>query len=169
MYAVNYLPTRDMTRSLTGCCPPFDPSEWDGQIFTFNNKPFLKFSTRSIFHIPLNMSSMMLKAMAKVEKAGATSPDYLMLSEEVSPWKAQHYLAVTKEVPGTEMTRLSGTFLAKVFEGPYKNMRDWHKQLISYVESKGKMPVKTYFNYTMCPNCAKAYGRNYVVGFEQVA
>lgn len=168
MYAVNYLPARDMANSRTGCCPPFDPSEWDGQTFTFEQKPFLKFSTRSIFHVPLNMNSMMLKTMARAEEAGAISPDGLMLSDEVSSWKAEHYLAVTKDVPGAEMVRLSGTYLAKVFEGPYKNMRHWHAELIAYVKSKGKVPVKTYFNYTMCPKCAKAYGHNYVVGFEQI-
>lgn len=168
MYAVNHLPLRDMAKSTTGCCPPFDPAEWDDQTFSFDHKPFLKFTTRSIFHIPLNMNSMMLKTMAQVEEAGATSPDNLMLSYEASPWKAEHYLAVTKDVPDAKMVRLSGTYLAKVFEGPYKNMRDWYQQLMAYVKSKGKKPVKTYFNYTMCPKCAKAYGKNYVVGFVQV-
>lgn len=169
MYAINSLPIRDMSKSLTGCCPPFDPAEWDGQTFTFDKKPFLKFSTRSVLHIPLNMNSKMMTIMAQVEEAGATSPDYLMLSDEVSPWKAEHYLAVTRPVPGAEMVELSGSYLAKVFEGPYKNMRNWYTELIEYVKSQGKTPVKTYFNYTMCPNCSKAYGHNYVVGFEQVA
>jgi hypothetical protein len=66
------------------------------------------------------------------------------------------------------MVRLSGTYLTKVFEGPYKEMRNWYQELIDYAKSQGKTPVKTYFNYTMCPNCAKVYGHNYVVGFEQV-
>lgn len=169
MYAINYLPVRDMAKSITGCCPPFDPADWDGQTFTFAQKRFMKFSTRSVFHVPLNMQSAMLKAMAKVEDADAASPDYLMLSDEVSPWKADHYLAVTKDIPDAEMIRLSGTYLAKVFDGPFRNMRSWHDELIEYVKSKGKKPVKTYFNYTMCPKCAKAYGHNYVVGFEKIA
>lgn len=169
MYAANYLPSRDMAKSITGCCPPFDPADWDGMTFTFEQKPFVKFTTRSIFHIPLNMSTKMLETMALVEEEGATSPDYLMLSDEVSPWKAEHYLAVTKDIEGANMVRLSGTYVAKVFEGPFKNMRKWYGELISFVKSKGKKPIKTYFNYTMCPKCAKAYGHNYVVGFEQIA
>jgi hypothetical protein len=158
-----------MSKSITGCCPPFDPAKWDEQTFKFDDKLFLKFRTRSFLHIPLNMNSAMIKAMAKVEEAGATNhQEYFMLSDEASPWHTEHYLSVTKQVPDAEMVRLSGTYLAKVFEGPYKNMRSWYEQLVDYVKSKGKKPVKTYFSYTMCPACAKAYGKNYVVGFEQV-
>lgn len=168
MYAVNQLPLRDMARSKTGCCPPFDPAEWDGQIFEFKDKRFLKFTTRSLFHIPLNMSSKMKKEMAKVEKAGATSSDYLMLSDEVSPWKAEHLLAVTKEVPGENIVKLNGRFLAKVFEGDYREMGSWYEQLIQFVKDSGQTSDKTYFNYTVCPGCAKAYGKNYVVGFARL-
>ena len=169
MYAVNYLPMRDMKKSITGCCPPFDPAEWDGQTFTFDRKLFLKFPTRSLFHVPVGMNYKMRAIMARVEEVGATSPDHLMLSEEVSSWKSEQYLAVTKEVPGEEMVLLSGTYVTKVFEGPFKDIHTWYDELIAYVKGLGKTPIKTYFNYTMCPNCAKAYGHNYVVGFEQVA
>lgn len=168
MYAINYVPARDMAKSITGCCPPFDPAEWEGQTFVFNDKSFMKFKTRSLFHIPLNMTPAMTKAMAAVDAADAASDENLMLSDEVSPWKAEHYIATTKDVPGGEMVRLSGTYIAKVFEGPFKNMKSWYSELIEYVKNQGKSPVKTYFIYTMCPKCAKKYGKNYVVGFEQV-
>lgn len=166
--AVNILPKRDMSKSKTGCCPPFDPSDYDGKSFKFQDKLFVKISTRSFMHIPINMNSVMKGTMSKIENANASSDEYLMLSDEVSPWKAEHYIAVTKEVQSLEMTRLSGDFMAKVFEGEYKETPKWHQQLIEYVKSVGKTPIKTYFNYTMCPNCAKDYGHNYVVGFEQV-
>jgi len=37
-----------------------------------------------------------------------------------------------------------------------------------YVADKGKTLKKLYFSYTICPRCAKAYGKNYVVLFAQV-
>lgn len=170
MYAVNHLPIRDMARSTTGCCPPFEPSEWDGQTFVFDNKTFIKFTARSFLHIPINMNRVMRKTMALVEEADASNDqEYLMLSEEVSPWKTEHYLSVNKNVPGAEMIHLSGTYMTKVFEGPYKEMHNWYKQLIDYVKSRGAKPLKTYFAYTMCPACSKTYGHNYVIGFEQVS
>jgi len=157
-----------MSKSVTGCCPPFDPAEWDGKTFKFVDKPFMKFSVRSFMHIPLGMGSAMRKAMAQVEDAGASTNEYFMLSDDVSPWYSEHYLATSKDVPGAEMVKLSGSYMAKVFEGPYKDMGKWYRQLIDFTKSKGRKPVKTYFSYTMCPACAKAYGKNYVVGFEQV-
>lgn len=170
MYATNRLPKRDMSKSTTGCCPPFEPGNWDGETFKFDNKLFMKFTTRSFLHIPLNMNSTMTRVLAMRQAAGAANDEeYIMLSDEVSPWKAEHYLSVDKAVPGANMVHLSGTYMAKVFEGPYKEVKNWYLQLINFVRSKGAKPIHTYFAYTTCPNCAKVYGKNYVIGFEQVA
>jgi len=164
----NELPKRDMSKSTTGCCPPFEPADWNGQTFVFDKKLFVKFKTHSFLHIPVNMNAAMMKNMGAIDKAKAHSDDYLMLSDEVSPWKAEHYIAVAQDVPGAEMVKLSGKYLAKVFDGPYSNMRKWYQELLDYVKSKDAKVVKVYFNYTMCPRCSKAYGHNYVVGFAQV-
>jgi len=66
------------------------------------------------------------------------------------------------------MASISGTFLTKVFEGPYQNVGKWVEEMKGYVKGKGKNLKKMYFSYTTCPNCAKAYGKNYVVLFAQV-
>lgn len=169
MYDVNRLPKRNVAESPTGCCPEFNPDEWDGETFRFKDKLFMKVITHSFLHIPLGMNSVMKEAMARIEEAGARSSDeYIMLSHDVSPWKCEHYISVDKEVPDTEMERLSGTYLARVFEGPFKNAGAWYEQLIKFVESRGATLVKVYFSYTTCPRCAKFYGKNYVVGFAQI-
>jgi hypothetical protein len=67
------------------------------------------------------------------------------------------------------MTTIFGTFLTKVFEGPYQNAGKWALEMREYVEAKGKKSDKLYFSYTACPKCAKAYGKNYVVLFAQIA
>ena len=169
MDEVNNVPTRDMAQSITGCCPPFDPSVWDNKTLTFKGKQFVKLTTRSLFYIPLNMNQVMAKVTAAAQKSDASNQEYLLLSRELSPWKAEHLLAVAKEVKGYETVPLNGTFLAKVFEGPFSDMRKWYSELTRYVQAQGKKPGMIYFDYTMCPNCAKAYGHNYVVGMAKVA
>jgi len=169
MYAVNYLPLIDSSKSTTGCCTLIEPSEWDKQTFEFDNKLFAKAQTRSIMHIPLNMSSVMRKAQQAIDDVDAAEKEWIILSKEVSPWKAEHYFAVTRDVPVLDMEHLSGTFMTKVFEGPFKNAGEWYEQLVEFVKDAGKTPVQTYFFYTTCPNCSKTYGKNYVVGFAQVA
>ncbi len=168
MNAVNHLPLIDPAKSTTGCCALIDPSEWDKQTFEFDNKLFAKAETRSFMHMPLNMSSVMSKAQLAIDDAEAAEKEWIILSKEVSSWKAEHYFAVTKDVPGLEMERLTGTFMTKVFEGPFKDAGKWHEQLMEFVKAAGKTPVQTYFFYTTCPNCSKVYGKNYVVGFAQV-
>ena len=92
-----------------------------------------------------------------------------MLSSDLSPWRSELYFAVKKDVPEAETVKLSGTFLAKVFEGGFQNMGRWSKELQELVESRGKQIQKCFFFYTTCPKCAKVYGKNYVVGFPQIA
>lgn len=106
--------------------------------------------------------------MGLIEKAQAKASYQLMLTDEKSSWGCDIYLDVIKNVPGAQMTTLSGTFLTKVFEGPYQNAGIWAKEIEEYVKSKNQKLKKLYFSYTTCPKCAKAYGKNYVVLFGQI-
>jgi effector-binding domain-containing protein len=152
------------------CCPKFDPKKWDKKTTTWKNKLFVKDSVRAFLHIPVNMGSVMKRMSEKVEAAKAMPKinDWLLLSDECSAWRSDQYMSVTKEVQGMENVKISGTFMTKVFEGPYKDAKNWYTELIEYVKSKGKEPGKIYFYYTTCPKCAKKYGKNYVVGFARV-
>ena len=164
----NALPKYDMSENPTHCCPRFKPAGWDQQELHFKNKQFVKAKTHSLFHIPLDMGSVYSKTMKAIEEEKATSEDnFVVLSKEKSLWKAEHLFAVNKSIPGQEMVKLSGDYVTKVFNGPYKEMPKWDKELKSLVEKKGKTPKNNYFFYTTCPKCAKAYGENYVVGVAE--
>ena len=166
---VNELPKQDMDKSETGCCPKFNPKPWEEENVTFDKKLFVKAKTMNFLHIPLNMGSVIGKTWEKIQKAGADSKnEFVILSIDSSPWVGEHYFAVNKDVPDVETTRLSGTYLTKVFEGPFKEAGKWVKQTQDYIKSKGKTLKNLYFYYTTCPKCAKHYGKNYVVAFAQV-
>ena len=152
----------------TGCCPRFNPEPWDKKEVTFKDKLFIKDHVTSFLHIPLNFGKVMVRNMERIAKAGALPPEPLMLSDEKSLWGADIYIAVSKDVPGAEMVKVSGTFLTQVFEGPYKNIRQWIKEITDYVRQQGKELKKLYFFYTTCPKCAKYYGKNYVVLLAQI-
>ncbi len=154
--------------SETGCCPRFDPGPWDEKEVTFDDKLFVKDRVRSFFHIPLNFAKVMVRNMEKISAANALPPMPLMLSDENSLWGADIYIAVAGDVPDSEMVKISGTFLTKVFEGPYKNVRNWIGEMKKYVESKKRPMEKMYFFYTTCPKCAEHYGKNYVVILAKV-
>jgi len=165
---VNQIPKINMENSETGCCPKFDPEPWDNKEFKFEDKLFVKANTFSIFHIPLNMGSVMGKTWKAIQEAEAAIDEFLVLSYDPSPWKGEHLFAVKKEVPGQKNIKLSGTFYSKVFEGPYKDAPKWMKEMEKMVEEKGEKAKKIYFFYTSCPKCSKHYGKNYIVGFAQV-
>jgi len=114
------------------------------------------------------MGQKIVKNLALIEKAQAKAPYQLMLTDEKSMWGSDIYIDVTKDVPGARMETISGTFLTKVFEGPYQNAGKWAQEMEKYVRDKGKTMKKLYFSYTTCPKCAKAYGKNYAVLFAQI-
>ena len=166
---VNALPAWDMSDNPTGCCPRFPPEGWDRQQIEFRDKPFVRASTVSLFHMPLNMGGVFARTHEAIQRAHAASKQFVVLSHDDSSWHAEHLFAVDQDVPGAEMVRLSGTFLTRVFEGPYAQMKQWCAELEQLAKDKGRTLETLYFFYTTCPKCAKAYGKNYVVGFAKVA
>ena len=166
---INTLPKYDASDNPTNCCPRFNPEGWDEQELHFKDKLFVKANTKSIFHIPLNMGSMFPVTFKAIEDADAQNMEqFIVLSHDPSAWRSEHFFSVSKEVPGQEMVKMSGDYLTKVFEGPYKNAPKWEKEMQAFVKSKGKQVLKTYFFYTTCPKCAKFYGKNYLVAVSEV-
>ncbi|PNX45982.1 MAG: hypothetical protein BV459_07365 [Thermoplasmata archaeon M11B2D] len=145
------------------CCPKFDPTPWDGRLFEWNQKRFIKDTVTTFLHIPLNFGTVMRRLDEKVRNATATTTDQVCLSEHTSKWNMNVYLAVDKQVPDVENITLSGKFLSKVYEGPFQDTGKWCKDFEQFASSKGVQISKWYMWYTTCPKCAKKYGKNYVV------
>jgi hypothetical protein len=165
----NALPKYDSTDNPTGCCPRFKPEGWDDQELHFQDKLFVRAKTKGVAHIPVNMGPVFRKTFKAIQDAGAHSDkDFIVMSRDRSAWSADHLFSVTQEVAGQEMVRLTGDFLTRVFEGPYKEVPRWHEQIVQRLKARGKETDNVYFFYTTCPTCAKTYGKNYVIAVAQV-
>jgi hypothetical protein len=166
---VNSLPHYDDSTNTTGCCPKFNPEGWDGQELHFKDKKFVRATTLSAMHIPLNMGKIFARVHCGIEDSNAYDPnDFIVLSHELSPWKAEHFFSVSRDIKGEEMTALNGDYITKVFEGPYSHVKDWYSDMEGVARAQGSEPKKIYFFYTTCPKCAKVYGKNYAVGVAEV-
>ena len=165
----NATPFYDTSDNVTGCCPRFNPAGWDGVELAFKDKHFLRATTVSLAHVPLNMGRVFARVQAAIDASKAARPDQtLVLSRDLSAFSAEHLFAVERPVPGEEMTTLSGRFLTKVYEGPYSEVRDWHGQMQDLARAKGHEPGPVWFFYTTCPKCQKVYGKNPIVGVVQL-
>lgn len=163
----NKVPHYDDSVNTTGCCPRFNPDGWDGRQLQFRDKPFARATTRSLMHIPINIGRVFQRVGQRMEEADAMDPDnMIVLSRDVSPWQTEHLFSTDKTIPGEEMTTLSGDFVTKVFEGPYREAANWYHEMQDLAAEKGE-PGEVWFFYTTCPKCAKAYGKNYVVGVAE--
>lgn len=150
--------------SETGCCPRFQPEPYDEKEFQWEGRLFIKDKVRCIFNLPVGFGKAMVRNMERAEKADAYTPEPpLVLSDHTSKWNIDLYYEVAKEVPDAENVILKGTYLSKVFEGPFKDAGKWCSEMATWVKSLGKETAQTLMYYTTCPRCAKVYGKNYVV------
>ena len=160
------------TKNNDQCCLRFNPKPWNEKTHHWENKLFIKDTVPQLFHMPFPpmIGKMIQRQWKKAQDTGAAPDikDFLWLSYDPSPWKSEHYIAVTKEVPNAENVTLSGKFISKVFDGPFNSIPRWVKEMDTYLAKKGEKLMKYYFYFTTCPKCAKKYRHNYVVVFAQV-
>lgn len=169
MMSTYILPRMNTEPGPTGCCPKFDPVGWDGLRFQFQDKPFVRATTRSLLHVPINMGAVFSRVQKNIEAAGARNENAnLVMSRDLSPSEAEHLFAVSGDVPGEDMVRLSGDFITRVFEGPYRHAGEWVHEMEVAAEASGHTARRIYMFYTTCPKCARAYGKNYVVGLAEI-
>lgn len=155
------------------CCPEFDPAKWDKQTIVWDNKLFIKESLATFFHIPFppSIGKKTMKLHALAQKSNATIPDLteaLILFRDPSAFRSEIYYAVDREVEGTDNARISGTFVAMVFDGPYNSVPVFIKEIEKYLEEKGQKPKDYYVHYAYCPKCAKKTGHNYMIIFARI-
>ena len=155
------------------CCPEFEVAKWDKKTFVWENKLFFKETIPTLFHIPFPpmIGKKTMKMHVIAEKAGVTIPDIsdaLILFRDPTPFKSEIYYAVTKEVAGANNITISGTFMARVFDGPYNAVPRFLKEMEEYLKETGKSAQDYYVHYAYCPKCAKEFGHNYMILFARV-
>lgn len=169
MDILNTLPTIDFADNETDCCPRLHPENWDEKIFNFQDELFAMASSKSFMYMPVNFGKMMTKSQKSIDAADAKDPErYLILSQDVSKWRADHYFKVTKDVPGMKMVKMNGNFMTKAYSAEYREIPNLIKQFTEYVENCGKTYSELFIFYTTCPKCAKHYGNNYMVLFGKI-
>ena len=107
------IPKTYTTKNETGCCAVPNIDDWDKKEVKFENQRFIRMHTKSFLYVPLNMSRVMTAVQKAAEEAGALMPpqEAMILSSDLSPWKAEQLYAVSKPVPNMENVELSGTYL----------------------------------------------------------
>ncbi|MBW3012205.1 hypothetical protein KY311_03395 [Candidatus Woesearchaeota archaeon] len=154
------------------CCPKFNAKQWDGKTFNWKNKPFIKETIPTLFHIPFPpMIGKKIRRLWKLTFSAKANPpvkQWLVLFADPSPFKSEILMSVKKPVKGANNVTLTGTFMAKVFDGAYNAVPKFIKQMNAYLEKKKKKAKTYYVHYAYCPKCAKKYGHNHMILFAEV-
>jgi hypothetical protein len=154
----------------TGCCAVPDVEAWDRTIVHFDEKRFIRMCTRSMLYVPLNMPTVMEALQSAADGAGAAMParEAMCLSRDLSPWKAEHLYAVTAPVDGVENEVITADLASMVFDGPYRDAKEWIAGVRAFAEESGRTPGDVFLFYATCPACSRHYGHNYVVALARL-
>ena len=160
-------------KTLGECCPIFQTEKWDEKSFHWDKKQFIKSSIPTFFHMPFppmigKKVTKMATLAGDADKLNTERLDTLLLFKDPHPFKSEMYLSVTDEVPEAKNTTLSGSFVAKVFDGPYKDIPKFFKKMNAFLAQQGKKAKDYFVYYAYCPQCAKEAGHNYMVIFAQI-
>lgn len=158
------------------CCPEFDPKKWDKKTYKWENKQFIKETIPTFFHIPFppmigKKITHMMELATGADKIDPKKDEVLVLFQDPSAFKSHIYISVMGNVPGADNVTISGTFMAKVYDGPYNAIPAFIKDMNLYLENQGKKAPKSdgyYVHYAYCPGCEKKYGHNYMILFAKI-
>ena len=158
------------------CCPKFIPKKWDKKTFVWKNKPFIKDSIPTLFHIPFppmigKKITRMMTLAEKSKKISSKKDEVLVLFRDPNAFRSEIYISVTGKVPNANNVKISGTFIARVYDGPYNAVPKFIKQMNEYLEKKKKKIPKNsdyVIHYAYCPKCEKKYGHNYMILFAKI-
>lgn len=155
------------------CCPKFNPKRWNGKTFLWKNKLFIKETIPTLFHIPFppmigKRITKMWNLANEAKKEVTNKEEVLILFHDPSAFKSEIYLSVTGEIENANNSKISGTFISRVFSGPYNSIPKFIKQMNEYLSKRRKTAKDYYVHYAYCPKCAKKYGNNYMILFAKV-
>jgi len=155
------------------CCPKFHPEKWNEKTYDWDRKKFIKATVPTFFHIPLppmigKRITKMMKLAEDSKKLSNNKEDILVLFTDPYAFMSEIYLSVTDTVANANNTTLSGTFMSKVFDGAYKDIPKFIKQMDAYLQRTKVEAQRYYVHYAYCPKCAKEAGHNYMVLFAQL-
>jgi hypothetical protein len=152
-----------MTEQNDKCCPEFKREKWDEKTHSWDKKPFILESIPTFFHIPF--PPMIGKKVAKMcrlmEASGRAEKDkeeVLLLFRDPGAFKSEIYLSVTGPVKDAHNAEISGTFISKVFSGPYNAVPSFIRQMNEYLASRGNKAKDYYIHYAYCQKCAEKHG-----------
>jgi hypothetical protein len=154
------------------CCPVFDPARWNEQMYTWENKMFIRGTMPQILYYPFpGIIRRILKKLwkqAREANAETGQEDFLILTYDQSPWKCEFYMSVRQAVPGADNVQLSGTYFTKVFDGPHSMVPKYIHEMDILLTRKDMLAKKYYIFSAACPLCERKYAVNNIVMFAQI-
>jgi hypothetical protein len=158
------------------CCPEFSLEKWDKKTFNWDNKQFIKETIPTLFHVPFpsmigKKITKMMDLATRANKIDSKKDEVLILFQDPSAFRSNIYISVTGDVPGANNVKISGTFIARVYDGSYNEIIKFVKDMNAYLEKEGKkIPPNDeyYIHYAYCPKCAQKFGHNYMILFAKI-
>ena len=151
------------------CCPRLKKRDWEKRTWKWDDKKFYKKHYFSIFHMPINLGSVLTKSCEMLsQKRLLPRGDPIMLCRNENFWGGDIYIEVVRDSKSVPLEGISGKFITKLFEGQYKEARMWLMAMNAWCKAKGYDVEEIMAFYGTCPKCTKKYGSAQTVLFAKI-
>ena len=165
-----------MSEEKEECCPKFEPARWDKKEFDWKDKQFIKESMPTFMHMPFppmiaKKITKMMELATAADKISKDKKDVLVLFQDPSAFKSNIYISVTGHVPGANNVKISGKYMARVYDGPYNAVPKFINDMNKYLKKEGKKTPENgdyLIHYAYCPKCEKKFGHEYMILFAKI-
>ena len=111
---------------------------------------------RVFLSLPLNFDRVMVRDMTMIQAAGAFADTPIFVQRKFAVGLI--FISPSPKISRRPTWSDPGTFMTKVFEGPYRIPR-WIKEIKRFVRTKGRQVKKLYMFYTTCPKSRISTGK----------
>ena len=151
------------------CCPKLDRKDWDKKLHTWKDKVFYTAHYKTIFYVPIGFGKVIMRTIKLLKDTDMFVTPPMMVCRNETMWGGDLCIKVKKEDSQLPTEKISGKFFSMYFEGEYKNVGKWRKQLQDQCTEKNYEVKEILSHYATCPICAKKYGVTQTVLFARIA
>jgi hypothetical protein len=151
-----------------GHCPRLDPQQWDGRFWEWREKPFYRATYWCVLGIPLNLDSVVEKAMTDIRGYGLTADPLIILSRDETMFHSSLLIAINKETDQLPVETISGSFYSRLYEGRYADKRRHNEDIKADLRERELTAKELYHYHATCPACVQERGSAQTVIFARL-
>ncbi len=138
---------------MRNCCRRLGPGAWDRRFWSWDDKPFYRATYLTFFNIPLNLDSVVEKAVEEIGSHNLWTEPMIYLGRDETAFHSSVLISVSRFTDQLPIETLSGRYYSRLFQGPYADSGKYVRETKTDLREQGSDAGETYMYHATCPRC----------------